>query len=82
MQTASGETLEFESLRELLGRYVPSPLGRTRLSQLRPRADREPVIEELAEAAEAIEYLRAAGKPQPAARGAAILAGSGPQAAH
>jgi DNA mismatch repair protein MutS2 len=72
MQTSSAETLEFESLRELLARYVPSPLGRAKLAALQPRSDREALTRDLAEAAEAVEYLRAAGKPQPAARGAAI----------
>jgi DNA mismatch repair protein MutS2 len=72
MQTSSAETLEFESLRELLGRYVPSPLGREGLAALQPHTDRDRLVAELAEAAEAIEYLRAAGRPQPAARGAAI----------
>ena len=72
MKHASADVLEFEGLRELLGRYVASPLGRAELEKVQPRTDRARLEEELAEAEEATAYLRAAGKPQPAARGAAI----------
>jgi DNA mismatch repair protein MutS2 len=68
----SAEVLEFESLRRLLGRYVSSPLGRRELDKVAPHADRARLEEDLAEAREAVEYLRAAGRPQPAGRGAAI----------
>ena len=68
----SAEVLEFESLRQLLGRYVSSPLGRRELEKVEPHADRARLDEDLAEAGEAIEYLRLAARPQPAARGAAI----------
>jgi len=72
MRATSADVLEFESLRDLLSRYVSSPLGRRELDKLQPHADRERLEEDLAEAEEATEYLRAASKPQPAARGAAI----------
>ena len=72
MQTTSGETLEFESLRDLLGRYVPSPLGKSELAQLQPRSERRELEDELAEAAEAIQYLRLTRSSQTAGRGAAI----------
>ena len=72
MKHASADVLEFEGLRELLGRYVASPLGRAELAKIQPRTDRVNLEEELAEAEEATAYLRTAGKPQPAARGAAI----------
>jgi DNA mismatch repair protein MutS2 len=68
----SADVLEYEALRELLGRYVSSPLGRGELDKLEPHADRERLTADLAEAGEAIEYLRLASRPQPAARGAAI----------
>ncbi|MGD0498344.1 MAG: Smr/MutS family protein [Bryobacteraceae bacterium] len=68
----SAEVLEFESLRQLLGRYVSSPLGCRELEKVQPHADGERLAEDLAEAGEAIEYLRAATRPQPAVRGAAI----------
>src|SRR5437879_11305137 len=64
--------LEFDALRALLGRYVHSALGRGELERMAPSADRLHAENALAEAAEAIEYLRAASRPQPAARGAAI----------
>src|SRR5712692_4299912 len=72
MTNTSANVLEFEALRALLGRYIASPLGRGELAKIQPRTDRVQLEEELAEAEEATEYLRAASKPQPAARGAAI----------
>ena len=68
----SAEVLEYESLRELLGRYVSSPLGRGLLEKIAPHGDRARLEEDLAEAAEAIGYLRTAARPHPAGRGAAI----------
>ena len=64
--------LEFESLRELLGRYVRSPMGQRELHGIAPSNDRPSIENALADAAEAIEYLRAASNPQTASRGAAI----------
>ena len=54
----SAAVLEFESLRALLGRFVSSPLGRRELETVQPHSDRARLTEELAEAGEAIEYLR------------------------
>ena len=71
MKTSS-QVLEFESLRSLLGRFVFSAAGRRELEKIEPHADRARLEEDLAEAAEAVEYLRLATRPQPAARGAAI----------
>jgi len=68
----SAEVLEYESLRQLVGRYVASPLGRRELEKVEPHADRDRLVAGLAEAAEAVNYLRLAARPQPAARGAAI----------
>src|SRR5262245_25284762 len=68
----SATVLEVETLRQLLSRYVSSPLGRRELEKVAPAADRERLTEELAEAGEAIGYLRLAARPQPAAHGAAI----------
>ncbi len=72
MQFTSAQTLEFESLREVVGRYIASPLGRRELEKIQPHEDRERLESDLADAAEAIEYLRSASRPQPAQRGAAI----------
>ena len=68
----SAEVLEFEALRQLLARYVPSPLGRRELEKVQPHTERARLEEDLAETGEATQYLRAVGRPQPAARGAAI----------
>jgi DNA mismatch repair protein MutS2 len=68
----SAEVLEFEPLRQLVGRFISSPLGRRELDKVQPHADRERLAADLAETGEAIEYLRLAARPQPAARGAAI----------
>ncbi len=64
--------LEFEELRALLARYLRSPIGRAELARLEPSADRAVVETGLADLHEAVEYLRAAARPQPASRGAAI----------
>ena len=71
MKTSS-EVLEFEALRALVGRYILSPLGRRELEKVEPHAERERLVEDLAETGEAIGYLRLASRPQPASRGAAI----------
>jgi len=67
----SAEVLEFESLRQLLARYVSSPAGKRELEKVEPHADLARLKEDLAEAGEAIEYLRLAARPQ-TGRGAAI----------
>lgn len=64
--------LEFDSLRQLVGRYVAGHLGRGGLETLVPLDDRAHAESRLAEVAEARAYLDAAAKPQPAARGAAV----------
>ncbi len=61
MEQTSAGLLEFEALRALLSRYVGSPAGRTRLDALAPTADRALIEGRLAEASEAIAYLRGAG---------------------
>ena len=72
MRATSAGVLEFEALRELLARYIASPLGRAELDKMQPRTDRRGLEEELADAEEAAQYLRAASRPHPAGRGAAI----------
>ncbi|HEY1754233.1 MAG TPA: Smr/MutS family protein [Bryobacteraceae bacterium] len=64
--------LEFEALRELLARFVRTPLGRAELDRIAPGSDRDAIESALADTAEAIEHLRTASQPQPASRGAAI----------
>ena len=72
MKQTSAGLLEFEALRSLVGRYIGSPLGRRWLDAIAPSTERERIEAALAEAAEAIEYLRSAAQPQTAQRGAAI----------
>ena len=69
---ASGGVLEFEGVRELLGRYVSTDVARRELEKLEPRHEREALEQDLAEVGEGIEYLRSASRPQAAGRGAAI----------
>ncbi len=68
----SGEVLEFEKLRKLLGRYLSSAAGQRELDKLEPHSDRERLEEDLTEAAEAVEYLRIAARPQESGHGSAI----------
>ena len=72
MQNFSADLLEFESFRQLAGRYVRSRLGRDELEKLAPHSNRPALESALADAAEAIAYLRATLESKPAARGAAI----------
>ncbi len=64
--------LEFEQLRALLGRYLRSPIGRAELARLEPVSDRAAVENALADASEAVEYLRAASSTQASGRGSAV----------
>ena len=59
------EVLEFEALRQLLGRYIASAPGKRELENVRPHADRARLNHDLAEAGEAIQYLTIATRPQP-----------------
>lgn len=64
--------LEFDAVKELVARALHSSLGRAELANLAPTSDRGAIEAALADAAEAIGYLRTASRPQPASRGAAI----------
>ncbi len=72
MQNFSADLLEFESLRQLLGRFVRSSLGRDELAKVEPHSDRAELESALSDVAEAVSYLRALSQPQAATRGAAI----------
>jgi DNA mismatch repair protein MutS2 len=72
LQSFSADLLEFEPLRELVGRYIGSPLGRAELEMLAPHCDRAALENTLADVAEAIAYQSASRQPQTAGRGAAI----------
>ena len=60
MKTTSADLLEFDALKDLLGRFVSSPLGGAELDKIAPSADLAALTEALAEAGEAIQYLRSA----------------------
>ncbi len=68
----SGGLLEFDRLKELLGRYVSSTLGQAELAKVEPVDDRARAEQMLAETAEALQYVETASRPQPASRGAAV----------
>lgn len=72
MQNFSADLLEFESLRQLLGRFVHSALGMAELEKLEPHSDRANLESTLADVAEALAYMGASRQPQAAARGSAI----------
>jgi DNA mismatch repair protein MutS2 len=72
LQNFSADLLEFSPVRELVGRYVGSPLGRSELENLKPSVDRAAIESALADVAEAMAYLSASRQPQAAARGSAI----------
>ena len=72
LQNFSADLLEFEALRQLLGRFVRSRLGQDELDKLAPQSDRAALETTLADVAEAIAYLRATLQPQSPSRGAAI----------
>jgi DNA mismatch repair protein MutS2 len=68
----SAQALEWEHVRGLVARYIASAGGHAELDRVQPRDDRAALEQELAEAGEAIAYLRAAATPQAAGQGAAI----------
>src|SRR5258705_9582767 len=72
MKTSSADLLEFDALRQLLGRFVSSPLGRAELERVEPGSDSEALTAILAETEEAVRYARSATQPKSAQRGAAI----------
>ncbi len=60
MQATSAETLEYEALRALIGRYVASPLGQDELAKMEPTSNRAHLEATLAQVSEAIGYQRQA----------------------
>jgi DNA mismatch repair protein MutS2 len=59
---SSSRVLEFESLRELLRAYAPSPLGQARISKLAPSTDPEWIQIQQALASEIREFRRVGGR--------------------
>lgn len=68
----SALVLEYEALRQLIGRYVTSAPGKRELEKVAPMTDAARLTSELAEAGEAIQYLHVATRPQASSRGAAL----------
>ena len=62
MLHSSARVLEFDSLRELLGRYCSSPLGKRLVAQLAPSIDRKWIETQQALAAEIREFRRVGGR--------------------
>jgi DNA mismatch repair protein MutS2 len=61
MSALAEQLLEFPRVLEILRRYVTSPMAAAQLDQVRPFAGRSDAERELADAAEAIEWLRETG---------------------
>ncbi|HEX3683846.1 MAG TPA: Smr/MutS family protein [Bryobacteraceae bacterium] len=72
MAFSSSSLLQFDELTELLAGYAGSSAGRALIDALEPQRDRFSIEAELAEAGEAIAYLRELAGAQETVRGAAI----------
>lgn len=68
----SAEALEWKHITALIKRYIATSAGDAELAKVEPSIDRIQIEQSLAEAGEAIAYLRAATSPQTAGKGAAI----------
>lgn len=62
MQHSSARLLEFETLRELLGGYASSPLGKRRIEELRASLDRGWIENQQTLTSEIREYRRVGGR--------------------
>ena len=63
MHQSSFDILEYAALKQLVGRFVSTSMGRAELDKLTPSADRKWLDRTLAETAEALAYLEAAASP-------------------
>ncbi|MBV9157150.1 MAG: Smr/MutS family protein [Acidobacteriaceae bacterium] len=72
MAFSSSGLLQFDELKELLAAYAGSSAGRELIYALEPQNERLSIEAELAEAGEAIAYLRDVSGAQESTRGAAI----------
>jgi DNA mismatch repair protein MutS2 len=62
LKHTSARVLEFEGFRDLLGAYISSSLGKSRLNGLAPSSDREWIRRQQQLAEEARQYLEAGGR--------------------
>ncbi len=72
MAFRSAALLQFDELTDLLSGYSGSAAGRELVAELEPNRDRVQLESALADAGEAIEYLREVSGAQETARGAAV----------
>ncbi len=72
MSFSGAALLQFDELKDLLAGYAGSSAGRALVYALEPNRDRPTLEADLADAGEAIEYLRELSGAQTAGRGAAI----------
>ena len=72
MNFSSTGLLQFEELKELLAHYAGSVAGRTLVYELEPHSDRAALETDLADAGEAIAYLREVSGGQETSRGTAV----------
>ena len=72
MSFSSSGLLQFPELKDLLAKYAGSAAGRALVEELEPHRDRARLESDLAEAGEAIGYLRETSGAQEAKAGAAI----------
>jgi DNA mismatch repair protein MutS2 len=72
MSFSSSEILQFDELLDLVASYAGSAAGRELVFALEPHSERFKLEADLAEAGEAIGYLREISSPQQTGRGAAI----------
>ena len=62
LQHSSARVLEFDQFRDLLAAYVSSPLGKARVAELVPSADRAWIAQQQQLAAETRKFLSAGGR--------------------
>jgi DNA mismatch repair protein MutS2 len=68
----SSDALEWAHVIALVKRYIATAAGDAELAQVAPSTERDRIEQSLAEAGEAMAYLRATAAPQTAGKGAAI----------
>ena len=72
MPFSGADLLQFEELKQLLARYAGSSAGRALIAALQPGHDLSAIESDLADAGDAIAYLRELSGPQESVRGAAV----------
>ena len=73
MHQSSFDILEYAALKQLVGRFIATSMGRAELEKLMPSADRKWLGATLAETAEAMAYLEAAASPSSSPTRGAVM---------